>query len=217
MRKHHWLILTALAGAVPALVAAATVDEKGFIFASGDRPLLRKEPKAGAADNAAPANGARLVYKKVVREGDAVEWYFVEQPGVGTGWLAASDASKTRPTALPQVKPPARAPKPGAAAATAATGGSKAPARSAIAEIAAGQTAAGRTLEARALEARALTAASDATKIVEKALIDYLTLERMIGIQMSDPPHPDGRYADVTARGRKADAEGFAKTVAEGD
>ena len=209
------LIALAVSVAIPALLAAATVDEKGFIFASGDRPLLRKEPKGDAPDSAAPASGARLVYKKVVREGDAVAWYFVEQPGVGTGWLAARDASKTRPTALPQVKPPNRAPKP--AGDTGAPGQTKAPTRSSVAEIAAGQTAAGRTLEARALAARALTTAEDAQRVAEKALIDYVTLERVIGIQMSDPPHPDGRYADLTARGRKADAEAFGKLVTEGE
>lgn len=204
----HWLIPVVLA-------AAAMADEKGFIFASGDRPLLRKEPKADAPDSAAPAIGSRLVFKKVMREGDGIAWYFVEQPGVGTGWLAASDASKTRPTALPQVKPPNRPPKP--AAPVAASGTTKTGSRSAVAEVASGQTAAGRTLGARALEARALQTAEEADKVVEKAVIDYITLERVIGIQMSDPPHPDGRYADVTARGRKADAETFGKTVAEGD
>jgi hypothetical protein len=218
MRRHLWLLLLILA---PLTLFAVAAEEKGFIFASGAGPKLRTEPKASAAETVSPPVGTRLIYRKVEREGDAVAWYWIDQPGIGSGWLAAADSSVTRPSAVPAVKPvPRVTPKPlatgdGAVKTLAAQTTSARTLKPEDAARAARE--AGAAISTRALASRTLASTSEADAVVYQATVDYNTLERMIGIQMSDPPHPDGRYADVTARGRKADSELFAKTVQEGE
>jgi len=203
---------------VAALAARAEpLAEKGFVFVTGTGPALRAEPKADAASTATLPVGGRLVYKKVVREGDAIAWFFVEMPGAGTGWLAAANAADKRPGVGPAAKPVKPAPVPSVTAnATASTAGARA--FEGFAQSSSAQTAGSRGFDEKLLAARGLSSVDEAGKLRTKALRDYLTLERAIGIQMSDPPHPDGRYADLTARGRKADSEKIAaETTSEGN
>lgn len=214
MRYRH--ILALAFGVIPLTLLAAAVDEKGFVFTTGAAARLRAEPKADAKETAAPPFGGRLLYRKVVRDGDAVGWYFVEQAGVGTGWLSATEASDKRATATPAAKPVKRSAPPVATSGTAPQGAAARGLSAKLATSASAQTAGSRTLAERAAKAQGKPPA-EGDRLLRETTIDFVTLERVIGYHMSDPPHPDGRYADVTARGRKEDDEKFAKSLAEGD
>lgn len=196
---------------------AQPVEEKGFVYVTGEGPVIRKEPKADAGQTAVVPAGGRLVYRKVVKGDAGVEWYLVDMPGAGTGWLAAQHAAAKRPTAPPALRPVKAAPPPAAPPSTTTSSQTSAARGLGFARSASAQTAGSRGLGARTLSARGVASVEAADKIVQKASVDYITMERVVGIQMKDPPHPDGRYADVTATGRKADAEAFAKQVKEGE
>lgn len=215
-RTASLLAFTAITATIPLFSLAETVDLKGFIFATGTEPKLLAEPKAGAKNVASPPIGLRLTYKKVAKTGEAVDWYYVDQPGLGAGWLAAASSTSVRPGPLPPPKPIAKVPPPDVKAATGTVAHTSA-ARGMNELLMMRDSAMARGLSERALDARGLETVAEADAIVQQAWIDYTTLERRIGIQMSDPPHPTGQYANLTARGRKADAEAFAKTVQEGD
>ena len=196
MRKALVMLVSLVAATA---VAAEVVDQKGFVYVqTGGNAVLRAEPRADSAEVTRPPAGMRLVHRKVSRDGANVGWYYVEQPGMKSGWLSASDASTTRPTTPAQGRPVQLRP-----------------------ELASNiQTSTALTAAARMLDARAGSGSSSLTeKEAERLIVQFTAWEDLIGITLSDPPYREGefkgRYADTTARGRKEDAEKFLTTLKE--
>lgn len=102
----------ACCAALLAAVAAAAPDpdkpQIGFVFvtAKSGKPVLREAPDASSKEVGSPANGARLVYRRVaVGRDNTISWYRVEPPGGTPGWLRVEDTSDKRPTAPPSARP----------------------------------------------------------------------------------------------------------------
>lgn len=191
----------AAAGVVLApLALAEVVEQKGLIFAHGKdgRPVLRAEPRSDAPAVGNPPQGARLRYSKAAKNGAAVEWYFVSEPGLKEGWLPAAEAATQRPIAPPPGRP------------LTIVDSKK------ILRTETTQTAAGKGIGAMAIEA------GKESKTVDEMLLQFATWEEVLGIAYRDVPHRDKPYQGLyathkTPDGRMAAADAFAADLKEGD
>ena len=187
---HKSLMALFVLAPVAAFAAADALDQKGFVYIkAGETSVLRAEPAADAKEIGRPPAGVRV---KHVKRQDG--WYLVEVPGMKPGWLADSATAATRPEAPPAGRPvPARNVEKTIASTTALTAA------------------------ARLLDARAAGTTGNDPETTKRRVVQFAIWEQEIGVQMADVPHPNGLYADVTARGRKADAEKFLAELKESD
>lgn len=193
MKKTHLLLAAATFLSLPSAWAIERY-QNGFVYVvpPSGKAALREKPDPASKIVATPANGVRVLFRRVdVADDNSIAWYFVEPPGQTPGWLAATDAAEKRPN------PPPPGPRIKRVDSGVASSDMK--------------TSAAATAAARGFDARAKRYAEK--RDLKRTADELISLETAVAAQFNDKPKADGTFPPVDPPERKQRANAWKKGV----